>query len=56
MPAVVDDYLKLNNLKSYSDVQKGILQTYKKDIAKYDYKEKLLLNDIFDLFQQQKAR
>lgn len=32
MPAVVDDYLKLNNLKSYSDVQKGILQTYKKDM------------------------
>ncbi len=49
MPAVVDDYLKSNNLKSYSNVQKGILQTYKKDIAKYDYKEKLLLNDIFDL-------
>lgn len=49
MPAVVDDYLKMNNLKTYSAVQKGILQTYKKDIAKYDIEEKLLLNDIFDL-------
>ena len=39
----------MNNLKTYSAVQKGILQTYKKDIAKYDIEEKLLLNDIFDL-------
>ncbi len=49
MPAAVDEYLKNNNLRSYSLVQKGILQTYKKDIAKYDEEEKLLLNDIFDL-------
>ena len=47
MPAVVDDYLKMNNLKTYSAVQKGILQTYKKDIAKYDIEEKLLLNKEF---------
>lgn len=31
------------------EVQKGIVQLYKKDIAKYDPEEKLYLEDIFNL-------
>ena len=49
MPAVVSEYLSSNNLRRVSDEQKRILQTYKKDIAKYDPQEKLYLNEIFTL-------
>lgn len=49
MPAAVDIYLKTNNLNSVMAIQKGITNAYRKDIAKYDPKEKLYLKDIFEL-------
>lgn len=49
MPAAVDMYLKTNNLNEVLRIQQGIVQLYKKDIAKYDPNEKLYLEDIFNL-------
>lgn len=49
MPAVVQTYLDTGNLNEVIRVQKGIVQLYKKDIAKYDPREKLYLEDIFQL-------
>lgn len=49
MPAVVQRYLDTNNLNEVLRVQQGIVQLYKKDIAKYDPDEKLYLEDIFNL-------
>ncbi|MCM1123624.1 MAG: AAA family ATPase [Eubacterium sp.] len=49
MPAVVDAYIRTNNLKTVLDIQKGILHSYIRDIAKYDPNEKLYLKDIFEL-------
>ena len=49
MPAVVQRYLDTNNLREVYQIQQGILQLYKKDIAKYDPEEKLYLEDIFNL-------
>ncbi len=49
MPAAVDVYLRTNNLNEVLRVQQGIVQLYKKDIAKYDPNEKLYLEDIFNL-------
>lgn len=49
MPAAVQTYLQHNNLREVQEVQKGIVQLYKKDIAKYDPEEKLYLEDIFNL-------
>ena len=49
MPAAVAAYLKTNNLSSVSEIQKGIVQLYIKDIAKYDPNDKLYLKEIFEL-------
>ena len=49
MPAAVQRYLDTNNLNEVLKVQRGIVQLYKKDIAKYDPDEKLYLEDIFNL-------
>ena len=49
MPAAVQRYLDTNNLNEVLKVQQGIVQLYKKDIAKYDPDEKLYLEDIFNL-------
>lgn len=49
MPAAVQRYLDTNNLNEVLRVQQGIVQLYKKDIAKYDPNEKLYLEDIFNL-------
>ena len=49
MPAVVQRYIDTNNLNEVLRVQQGIVQLYKKDIAKYDPEEKLYLEDIFNL-------
>lgn len=49
MPAAVDTYLKTNNLKEVTQIQKEIIQLYKKDIGKYDPENKLYLEDIFNL-------
>lgn len=49
MPAVVDTYIRTNNLKTVMEIQKGIIHSYIRDIAKYDPEEKLYLKDIFEL-------
>jgi len=49
MPAAVACYLQTHNLYEVAQVQQSILTLYKKDIARYDPKEKLYLEDIFDL-------
>ncbi len=38
MPAVVDAYIRTNNLKEVLQIQQGIVQLYYKDIAKYAVK------------------
>ena len=49
MPAVVDAYIRTNNLKEVLRIQQGIVQLYYKDIAKYDKDNKLYLDEIFTL-------
>ena len=49
MPAVVERYLRTKNLQEVFQIQKGILQLYKKDISKYDPQDKLYLEEIFNL-------
>ena len=49
MPAAVSAYLETNNLRTVADVQNAIIRLYKRDISKYDEKDRLYLNDIFDL-------
>ncbi len=49
MPAVVEGYLRTKNLQEVFQLQRGILQLYKKDIAKYDPQNKLYLKEIFNL-------
>lgn len=49
MPAVVNAYIRTNNLKEVLRIQQGIVQLYYKDIAKYDKNNKLYLDEIFSL-------
>lgn len=46
---MVEGYLRTKNLQEVFRLQKGILQLYKKDIAKYDPQNKLYLEEIFNL-------
>ncbi|MBR6410350.1 MAG: ATP-binding protein [Clostridia bacterium] len=49
MPEAVSTYLETKNLRKVADAQKAILTLYKRDISKYDEKNRLYLNEIFDL-------
>lgn len=49
MPAAVSCYLKNNNLREVLELQRQILNLYRRDIAKYDPESKLYLKEIFDL-------
>ena len=49
MPAAVQAYIDSNNMQHVTEIQRNILQLYKKDIAQYDLKRKLYIQDIFDL-------
>lgn len=49
MPAAVQAYIDTNNMQQVMDVQRNILQLYRKDIAQYDKKRKLYIQDIFNL-------
>ena len=49
MPAVVAKYLETNNLQDVLSTQQSILQLYRRDIAQYAPKEKLEIEEIFDL-------
>lgn len=49
MPAVVMKYIETNNIQLVIQEQQSIIQLYKKDISKYDGKQKLYLEEIYDL-------
>lgn len=49
MPAAVQQYLSTSDLHRVYEEQRGIIQTYKWDISKYAVKEKLKIEEIFDL-------
>ena len=49
MPEAVKKYLETNNLQEVMAVQRDIITLYKRDITKYDFKDKLQINHIFDL-------
>ena len=49
MPAAVSAYLETKNLRRVADEQNAIIRLYKRDISKYDEKDRLYLNEIFDL-------
>ena len=49
MPAPVSTFLRTNNIKSVVLEQKSIIEMYKKDISKYDPRNKLYLENIFNL-------
>ena len=49
MPAVVNEYLISNNLRTAMLLQHDIINLYKQDIAKYDKGEKLKIEEIFSL-------
>lgn len=49
MPKSVDEYVKTNNLQNVNNALKDIDVGYLKDITKYDYEHKLLIEDIYNL-------
>lgn len=49
MPAVVQKYIETNNLRSVYEEQRGIIHTYKRDIAKYELNKKLQIEEIYEL-------
>ncbi len=49
MPEAVSAYLETKNLRKVSDAQNAIIRLYKRDISKYNEKNRLYLNEIFDL-------
>lgn len=49
MPAAVSKYLESNNLQEVLAVQQEIIQSYKKDISKYNHDNKLYIEEIFNL-------
>ena len=53
MPAAVNSYIETNNLNEVIDIQKQIVNLYKKDITQYDKNNKLAIAQIFDLIAPQ---
>lgn len=53
MPAAVNRYIETNNLNEVIDIQKQIVNLYKKDITQYDKNNKLAIAQIFDLIAPQ---
>ena len=49
MPEAVSAYLETKNLRKVADAQNAIIRLYKRDISKYNEKNRLYLNEIFDL-------
>ena len=49
MPSAVKAYIETKNLRKVAEEQNAIIALYKHDISKYDKKNKLYLNEIFDL-------
>ena len=53
MPAAVNRYIETNNLNEVIDIQRQIVNLYKKDITQYDKNNKLAIAQIFDLIAPQ---
>ncbi len=53
MPAAVNRYIETNNLNEVIDIQKQIVNLYKKDITQYDKNNKLAIAQIFELIAPQ---
>lgn len=49
MPSAVAKYIETNNIQIVVEEQLAIVKLYKKDIAKYDFNDKLYLNEIFEM-------
>lgn len=49
MPAAVNAYVQTQNIQNVTAEQRAIINLYKRDISRYDPKEKLYLDDIFEL-------
>lgn len=49
MPAAVDKYIESNDLQEVMAVQQDIVRLYKRDISQYDPKNKLYIEEIFNL-------
>ena len=49
MPAAVQKYLDTRNLQDVMAEQQAIIRLYRRDIAKYDRKHKLYIDEIFDM-------
>lgn len=48
MPEAVKTYIETNDLRKVANVQSNIVELYKKDFSKYNKKEKLILNEVYD--------
>ncbi len=48
MPEAVKKYIETNDLRKVAAVQRDIVQLYKKDFTKYNKKNKLILNEVYD--------
>lgn len=49
MPKSVDEYINTNNIQNVNNTLRDIDVGYLKDITKYDFKHKLLIEDIYNL-------
>ena len=49
MPEAVQTYLDTKDLNRVLEVQQNIINQYKKDISKYDYSNKLYINEILEV-------
>ena len=53
LPDAVKEYNSKHNTNLVNDVQKDIINLYKKDASKYEEKDKLIINEIYDLLPSQ---
>ena len=47
MPAAVQKYLDTNNLRDVANLQRDIVQLYRRDISKYDPDRKLQIDEFY---------
>jgi len=48
MPEAVETYIETNDLRKVAAVQTDLTNLYRKDFTKYNKKEKLILNEVYD--------
>lgn len=56
MPAAVDTFVRTKSVSKVVDVQKGILNEYRKDATKYDLRDKLKILNVLDLLPEELNR